>query len=85
MWSTHTIILAPKILIFPPSFKIICSIIVLLLPRPAHYIRCNFNNTIAGREPVGSILWPSDYGCGDKYRPKLIQYVDGREPQIHEV
>ena len=40
---------------------------------------------MARQEPVGSILWPSDCGSGDKEVPKFIRCVDERQPEIHEV
>ena len=37
------------------------------------------------REIVGSICWRFDSDSGDEDGPELIQYVDGRDPQVHEV
>ena len=37
------------------------------------------------REPVGSIVRPSDSGSGDAEVPKFILYLDRREPHILEV
>ena len=37
------------------------------------------------RDPFVSIRRHSTYGGGDAEGPEFIQYVDGREPQIHEV
>ena len=71
-------------MIFPPTFKISFRTIVLLLPRPAHYSRYNFANKMAGQEPVGSIYRPSDSSSRDSEGPEFIQYLDGREHQIHE-
>ena len=84
-WLTHRIIMAPKILIPPPSFKINFGTIILLWPCSAHPIRCNFTNKIARQEPVVSIDRPSDSGSGDEYGPKFIRCMDGREPHIHKV
>ena len=85
MWSTHRIILSPKILIFVHSLKINFSIIGLLWPRPAHSFRCKFANTMARQEPVGDICWPYNSGSRDEDGPEFIRCVEGRESQIHEV
>ena len=37
------------------------------------------------RDPVGSIYKPSDCSSGDEDRPEFIQFLDGREPQVHKV
>ena len=37
------------------------------------------------RPTVGPIRRPSDYGSGGTEGPEFILFVDGREPQIHEV
>ena len=84
-WSTRRIILAPKILIFPPGFKISFSIIFSLWPCPYHSICCNFTNNMDVWEPVGDNLWRSNSGCGDEDWPEFIWCVDVREPQFHEV
>ena len=83
-WSTCIIILAPKILILPLSFKISFSNLVLLWPFPTHFIRWNFTNMMAGREPVGAICWSSNSGSGDKDRPKFIWCVDRQDSQIYK-
>ena len=77
--------MAPKILIFPPSFKTSFGIIFLLWPGPARYSQCDFTNNMASREPVGSIDWHSDSGSGNAEVPKFIWCTDGWEPQIREV
>ena len=84
-WLTHRNILAPKISIFPPSFKTSFSIIVLLLPSPAHSICCNFTNMMAMRYPVGSIRQNYDSGSAGWRRTRVHLCVDRREPQIHKV
>ena len=40
---------------------------------------------MARQEPVGSICRPSYYGSGYEDGPEFIQFVEGRDPQIHEV
>ena len=82
-WLTRRIILALKILIFSPSFKISFRAIILLWPRPDHSIRCNFTNKVARWEPVGSIGGTSDYGSGDEDEPEFIRWVDGWDPHIN--
>ena len=77
-WSTHMIILAPKILNFSPSSKIAFKIIVVLCLRLAHYIRYSFTNIMPRGDPVGAILWPSDSGSGDEDGPQFIRCVDGQ-------
>ena len=84
-WSTHRIILAPKILISPPHFKISFGAIVLLWPRPDYSIRCNFTNKMARQETVGFINSPSDSVSGDAEGPEFIRCVDWWDPHIHEV
>ena len=71
-WSTHRILLARKILIFPPSFKIGFGAIALLWPCLDHSIRCNFTNKMAGQEPVGAIDSSSDSGSVDAEGPEFI-------------
>ena len=40
---------------------------------------------MAGQELFGAIRRRSDSSSGDEYVPQFIQFVDGRDPQIHEV
>ena len=40
---------------------------------------------MAGRDPVGAIRRPSNYGSEDEDGPEFIRCVDGQEPQIHKV
>ena len=84
-WLTRRIILALKILIFSPSFKISFRAIILLWPRPDHSIRCNFTNKITRRDTVGFIDKASDSGSRDAEGPKFIRCMDGHEPHFHEV
>ena len=56
----------------------------MLRPRLAHYIRCNLINKMARRDPVISIDIPSYSVSRDSEGPEFIQYLDGREHQIHE-
>ena len=65
---------------FPPSFKISFIIIVLLCPRTAQYIRCNFTNTMDRQDQVGSIHWTFNYVSGDEDGPEYIGCVDVRDP-----
>ena len=82
---THRNILAPKILVFPPSLKISFVTIVLFWPRPAHSNRCNFSKNMTQRRKFGSIRRPSKSGRRVSKGPEYIRCVDGREPQIYEV
>ena len=38
-----------------------------------------------GMYPVGDIYWRSNSGSGDEDRSKFVQYVDGREPEVHKI
>ena len=51
--SNHRNILAPKVLIVPPSFKISFVAIVLLWPHPAHSNRCNLSKNMTRHIPMG--------------------------------
>ena len=84
-WSTHRNILAPKILILPPSFKISFLTIVFFWPLPSHSNCCNFSKNVTRRRPVGSIGLTSKSGGRGTEVPEFIQCVYGREPQMHEV
>ena len=72
-------------MIFPPSLKISFRAIVLLWPRPAHSIRCNFTNNMSGSYPVGFIDAASYSVNGDAEGPEFIWCMDRREPQVREV
>ena len=74
-----------KILIFPPSFKISFRAKVLLWPRHAHSIRCNFTNKMSGKEPDGLIDTASYYGIRGVEGPEFIRCMDRRKSQVHEV
>ena len=68
-WSTHRIILAPKILIYhfvSTSFKFNFKIIVFLCLRTAHYMCCSFTNIISRKDPVGAICRSSASVSGDE-------------------
>ena len=83
-WSTHWNILAPKLLIFPPNFKISFIDTVLLWTCRAHSnLRSFTKEKIRGR-PMGSIHQPSDSGSGSTKGIEFIWCVDSQDPQIHE-
>ena len=83
--STHKFVLKPKTLSFSPSSKISFVTIFLFWPHPAHSKHCNFSKKMTRCRPVGSIRQPSEYGSGGAEGPEFIQWVDGLEPQMHEV
>ena len=84
-WLSHWIILAPKVLIFPPNFKIGFIAIVLFWPCRAHSDRCFFAKKMIRRRPMGYILRTSDSGSGDTKDVDFIWCVDGQEPQLHKM
>ena len=51
-WSTHRNMLAPKILVFLPSFKISLWTIVLFWPLPTHSSRCNLFKAWPGADQL---------------------------------
>ena len=69
MWLTHRNILPLKILIPPPSFKIIFGTIVLFWPRPVHSNRCSVTKNMTRRAPVVSIRRTSNSGSRDAEGP----------------
>ena len=84
-WSTHRNMLVPKILIFPPNLKI-CYITIFMVENfHTHYDRCCFAKDMIRRQPMGSIRCPSNPGSRGTEDTKLIQCVDGWEPQIHKI
>ena len=51
----------------------------------AHSSLLNFCNTMPRRDPVGVIRQPFHSGNGGEYRIEFFRFVDGQEPQIHEL
>ena len=84
-WSTYWNILAPKVLIFPPNFKISFIAIFLLWPSRDRSNCCSFVKNMIQCRPMGSICRPSDSYSGGTKGVELILCVDGWDPQIHEI
>ena len=84
-WLTHRNILAPKVLIFPLSFKIIFVAVVLFWPCPAHSSGCSFSKKMTRHRPVGTIHGNSDSGSRGTKGPVFIRCVDSQDPQIYEI
>ena len=68
-WLTHWNILAPIILISPPSLKTIFVTILLFWPCPAHSSCSWITNKMTRREKVGSIRQPFDSVSSDAEGP----------------
>ena len=84
-WSPHQNILVPKVLIFPPNFKINFIAIFLVWPFQTHSNHCCFAKNMIRRRPMLSVRRNSDHGSGGTKDTKFIWCDDGREPQIHEL
>ena len=84
-WSTHWIILAPKVLIFPPNFKISFIAIVLFWPCRAHSDCCCFAKNMIRSRSMLSIRRTSDFCSRGSEDIDFIWYVDGRYPQLHKI
>ena len=63
-WWTYQKLLVPKVLIFSPNFRSSFIAIVLIWTCHTHSYRCCFSKNMIWRQPIGSIHWPSNLGCG---------------------
>ena len=84
-WSTHRNIFAPKVLIFPPDFKISFIAIVLVWSSCTHSDCCCFAKDMIWWIPMESIRRNSDPGNGGTEDNKFIWCVDGQGTQIHKL
>ena len=50
-----------------------------------HFYRCIFTKNMIGHSPMGTIRKPLDSGSGGSKATAFIQWINGREPQIHEL
>ena len=85
MLSTHRNVLALKFLILFPNLKLSFIVIVIVWLLLTHSYLCSFTKNMIRHAPMGYIRRPSNSGIWDTDATAVIQYINGREPQIHEL
>ena len=84
MLSTPCIILARKVLTFPPNLKISFITLVWLC---SHFVSncCSFNKNVIQCAPMGDIRRPSKFGSRGLEDGAFIQFLRFLEPQSHKL
>ena len=84
-WSTHQNVLVLKLLIFFPNTKLNFIVIVVVRICLTHSNCCSFTKNMIRRASMGTIHMPLDYGSRSTESTAFTQWINGWEPQIHEL
>ena len=84
-WLTHWHVLALKLLVLFPNFKLGFIVMFMVWPRLTHSYQCCFTKNMIRHAPMGTIFRPLYSSGGVTEATAFIKWVNGREPHIHEL